>query len=98
MIMPDLWFHVDTTHGSYNAMKSDAATEHAIGAPGTVLSINTKKDGLEALVKICARDEYNPDWDTPPFVLNKFTDADHADAVTLVTHFDWVEPEPPRST
>lgn len=87
----DFWYHVGTSHGSYNAMLASCATEHSKGAPGTVLSVNTKKDGLEALVKVRTEDgTFSPGWDAAPFVLRKFTITDHDDAATLVRDIDWV--------
>ena len=86
----DFWYHVDTTHGSYNAMKASAAIEHSKGAPDAVLSINTKKDGLEALVKVRTVDgTFSPGWETAPFVFRKFTVADHDEALSLVVNSSW---------
>jgi hypothetical protein len=77
--MPDIYYHVDTTHGSYNAMKASAATEHRIGFPGAELSIVFSDDGSEALIKVRARDSYSPSWESAPFVLNKWTRGIAAD-------------------
>ena len=96
------WYHVDTTHGSYNAMKSQSATRHALKAPGTVLSVylNNAAAGVpgftgakEALVKVAGAAGWSPGWENAPFVLRTFTPEDHADAQVMVRSPDWERPE-----
>ena len=94
----DLWYQVDTTKGIYNAMKSDAASQHSQHAPGAELSINKKNDGTEALIKVRTDGNYNPGWESAPFVIRKFTNTDHEDAVALVNTPEWARPEWPTET
>jgi hypothetical protein len=68
-----IYYHVAATHGSFNAMKSSAAIEHARGAPGTVLSVTLSNDGLEAFVKVLTEDgTFDPGWENAPFVIKKY--------------------------
>jgi len=85
----DRWYHVDTTHGSYNAMKSSAAARHAEHAPGTVLSIHENTSGTEALVKIRTGGDWSPGWESAPFIIRKFTPDDHNEAQILVRGPNW---------
>lgn len=91
----DFWYHVDATHGSFNAMKSSAAAEHALSAPGTILSVYLNNAGTEALVKVRTEDgSFSPGWEAAPFVLRKFTKDDHQEAQAMMYTPDW-EREPP---
>ncbi len=76
----DRYYHVDTTHGSFNAMKSSSETRHRANAPGTNLSVTLNLAGTEALVKVRGGKNWNPGWLNAPFVLRVFT----ADELPLV--------------
>lgn len=91
----DFWYHVDMAHGSFKSMKSSARTEHKKKRPGAELSIRTNNAGTEALIKVRTDGSYNPGWRGAPFVLRKFTPADHADALALMRTPEWVRPDPP---
>lgn len=89
----DRWYHVNTTHGSYNAMKSDAAAHHAEHAHNAVLSVYLNNVGTEALIKIRTDGDYSPGWESAPFVIRKFTPNDHHEAANMVHQPDWERPE-----
>lgn len=90
----DVWYQVDTGHGSYNAMLNSAANEHSQHAPGTVLSVYLNNAGDEALVKIRTDGNYNPGWENAPFVIRKFNPADHHEAQAMMYTLEWARPEP----
>lgn len=89
----DVYLHVDTTHGSFNAMKSDAAAKHQANAPGTVLSITPNVAGTEAIVKVRGGKGWGPGWFNAPFVKRAYTDADHADIFAFLYTPAWTKPE-----
>lgn len=92
-MLHNFYYHVDTTHGSFNAMKSDAANEHKKGAPYAELSITPNQAATEALVKVTTTDAgYSPGWEAAPFVIRKFTRGDHGDAITMLNDPSWLPP------
>lgn len=91
--MIDYYYHVKTTHGSYNAMKSDAANEHSKNAPNHLLSVIENLAGTEALIKVRASDDYSPGWENAPFVIRKYTRADQQEAHSMLQGPDWLAEE-----
>ena len=88
----DAYILVDTTHPSYNAMKSDAAGRHQANAPGTVLSVTLNVAGNEAIVKVRGGRGWTPGWLNAPFVKRVYTDADHADIFAFFYTSVWQDP------
>ena len=91
----DSYLHVNTTHPSFNSMKSDAAAKHLANAPGTELSVTTNVLGTEALVKVRGGKGWTPGWLNAPFVLRVYTDADHKDIFGFLYTLAWVKPDKP---
>ena len=91
----DAYLHVDTTHGSFNSMKSDAATKHADNAPGTVFSVTPNVAGTEAIVKVRGGKGWTPGWFNAPFVKRVFTDADHGEIFAFLYTPAWKKQEQP---
>ena len=88
----DAYILVDTTHGSYNTMKSDAATKHQANAPGTVLSVTPNVLGTEAIVKVRGGKGWSPGWFNAPFIKGVFTDKDHGDIFAFFYTPEWQKP------
>lgn len=91
----DVYFHVDTTHGSFNAMRADAAAKHRANAPGTELSVAMNVAGTEAIIKVRGGKDWTPGWVAAPFVKKIYTVADHADIFSFFYTPIWQAPEPP---
>lgn len=87
-----IWVHMDTAHPSYvGAINSMRAQHEAAG--DFELSINLKKDGAEALVKVAG---VVPGWiQGKPWaaaVIQVFADTEHDEALTLVRNIGWEDP------
>ena len=91
----DSYLHVNTTHGSYNSMRLDAAAKHQANAPGTVLGVTTNVAGTEALVKVRGGKGWTPGWLNAPFVLRVYTDADHHEIFAFLYTPAWTKPDKP---
>ncbi len=86
----DWWYHVNTGHGSFAVMKQEAAREHDRGARGAKLSVNVKAGGAEALIKVATENgTWSPGWESAPFVIHKYTIADHHEALAMVKAPNW---------
>jgi len=88
----DLYYHIDLTHPSFNAAKSDARAEHVKNAPRTNLSITENVAGTEGIMKIRAKDEtYSPGWANAPFVIKRYTRKEHPQMIRDLGFYgpDW---------
>ncbi len=87
-----IWVHMDATHSSYNGAINAMRARHE-AAGDFKLSINLKKDGLEALVKVAG---VVPTWTQgKPWiaaVIQVFADTDHDGVSLLVNNVDWEDP------
>jgi len=89
----DYYYHVDATHGSFNAMKVDAAIEHERSAPGCTLSVLMSVDESEALVKVRTFDgSFAPDWANAPFIIRRLTKDDIQEMYLAMQTSFWQPP------
>ena len=87
-----IWVLVDMTHNRAANLVTAAETTHAQKIPGAQLSVNRSADGQNALVKIaCTEAELRSKLtgQVAAAILRVYTEADHAEAVTLVNSTDW---------
>ncbi len=84
-----IWVHMDATHSSYNGAINAMRAQHE-ALDDFKLSVNLKKDGLEALVKVAG---VVPGWvQGKPWaaaVIRIFDDSDHDEAGVLVNNILW---------
>jgi len=86
----DRYFHVDTTHSSYNSMLKSCGAKHEAHTPkGTLLSANVHANGKEALVKVRGAAGWIAEWMSAPFILRIFTPEDHHEAAVMVRTLEW---------
>lgn len=87
-----VWLHMDTTHPVYSAAVVAMRIQHE-STGSFKLSINLKKDGLEALIKVVG---VASGWAAgklwKPAILRTFTETDHAEIIFLVRDFGWEDP------
>ncbi len=84
-----VWLHLDALHPKV-AQTVDAARSQHEGQGDFKLSVNTKADGTEALVKVAGvLGDWivGKPWAAP--ILRVFTEADHDQAISLVTAPAW---------
>jgi len=88
-----IWVLLDVTHPSYSDAIKDLRTQHETKGSFS-LDINTKKDGLEALVKLVGRlSPWVRDQPWAGATKRTYTEADHHLAVVLVRKVSWEVPE-----
>ena len=88
ILLPLIWVLVNLTHPRSRQFLDDARVEHERKGDFK-LSINQKRDGRRALVKVVA----SGDWASVGGpVLRVFRESDHDEAKTLVRAEDW-EPQ-----
>lgn len=84
-----IWLHMDATHPSYTGAINAMRGQHEALADFK-LSVNLKKDGSEALVKVAG---VVPGWTQgKPWaaaVIRTFVEADHDEAMVMTSHVDW---------
>ena len=83
----DKYFHCDTTHPGFNALRGLAQTRHTDNAPGTVLSVTPNVAGTEAIVKVRGGAGL-----ASPAVIRTYTQADHADIFAFLYTPAWTAP------
>ena len=91
------YYHVDMMHDSYNAMKSQVAVEFSKHYSSVhELSVVENLAGTEAIIKSAVDDStWTPDWDNDPFVLHKYTKADHHQIIVDIPYTGPLWQEPP---
>lgn len=79
-------------HPGTNALLAAAATHHEVSMKGQVVfSVNTSRDGSEALIKIASADKkWAKGLGSTPLVKAVFDETDHHLALTLVTTPEWL--------
>lgn len=91
--MTDTYYHVDMTHGSYNAMLNSCGNEHVKMEPKTILSINKNQYDTQALVKVRHDGSFNPGWNNAPFVIGTYEGGvDDVARLALVNDEAWKIP------
>jgi len=93
-----IWVHVNTLHVDYAKALTAATLLHE--SMGDIkISVNLNKDGTEAVIKVAGA---LLNWVTgKPFsgaVIRVFTEADHDEAVALVTAANWPPLSPPDAS
>jgi len=87
-----IWIHMDTTHPLYNGAIAVLRAQHRREGDFE-LSINLKKDGSEAVVKVAG---VVPAWiqgkSFAAAVIRVFDDTDHDEASVLVNNVGWEDP------
>jgi hypothetical protein len=91
------WVHVDMTHSRADIFLANAETKCAERVPGATMSVNTKIDGTEALVKVTVDTDY---FATLPAniqeaIIQVFSADDHYLALAMVRTEAWQGPPPP---
>ena len=86
-----LYYHVDMTHASYNAMKSQAVSEFAVTRSGNILSVVENLAVTEAFIKIIVRDDWSPGWESAPFILGKFDETTYRTMLPTIKGPLWEE-------
>lgn len=91
------WFHLDKEHGSYNGIEANLEVKFAETRPDNTLSVNTKIDNKESLVKLVTPlgwyDSTDADFiKTSPALFRTFTTVDHREAFDLVRDPLWTGP------
>ncbi len=80
----DRWYRVDATAPQFAAFLASAADRHKGRESAAELSVNMKRDGSEALIKVRGAAVI-----VSPAILRVFTAADHHEAVSLVRDEAW---------
>jgi hypothetical protein len=91
-----IWVHVDMTHRRAEDFLAAAEAQIEQVIPGAELSVNRNIAGTEALVKVTGTTDFVTSLPglVQNAVIRTFTEADHAEALAMVTTVEWQgEPE-----
>lgn len=92
---PVIWVLVDMTHNRAANLVTAAETTHAQKIPEAQLSVNRNAAQTQALVKAAATEaelRAQITGQVAAAILRVYTEADHAEAVTLVSSAAWAGP------